>query len=214
MNALVMYDHQTRSLWSQFLRKGVSGVLTGTELEVVPVTQTTWEAWLELHPDTIMLDKQGLYRHDNYTSYYLSGRTGVLGESKTDARLGRKELVVGVEIDGRRKAYPFNALRRAPVVNDLVADHARLVYFDDPTGTALVYDRTVDGRTLTFRLDGEPKGALTKLVDDETGSRWTAFTGLAISGQLKGKRLERALSHLSFWFAWTDWNPDTELYNG
>ncbi len=41
MNALVMYDHQTRTLWSQFLRKGVSGVLTGTELEVVPVTQTT-----------------------------------------------------------------------------------------------------------------------------------------------------------------------------
>ena len=48
MNALVMYDHQTDTLWSQFLRRGVKGKLAGTELEVIPVTQTTWAAWLEL----------------------------------------------------------------------------------------------------------------------------------------------------------------------
>ena len=214
MNALVMYDHQTRTLWSQFSRKGVEGELAGTELEVVPVTQTTWEAWLELHPDTLVLDKGGVYRFDHYNGYYLSGRTGVLGESTSDDRLGRKELVVGVDIAGSPKAYPFSALRREPVVNDVVAGQSALLYFDDATGTALAYDRTVDGRTLTFRLDGQPKGALTTLVDDETGSRWMAFTGLAVSGQLKGRRLDRALSHLSFWFAWKDWNPDTELYQG
>ncbi|MCH8826728.1 MAG: DUF3179 domain-containing protein, partial [Chloroflexi bacterium] len=39
-------------------------------------------------------------------------------------------------------------------------------------------------------------------------------TGRAIDGELKGQTMERALSHLSFWFAWTDWNPDTELYTG
>ena len=42
MNALVMYDHQTRTLWSQFLRRGVKGPLAGVELDVFPVTQTTW----------------------------------------------------------------------------------------------------------------------------------------------------------------------------
>ena len=57
MNALVMYDHQTRTLWSQFLRKGVKGPLAGVELEVIPVTQTTWSAWKELHPDTVALRK-------------------------------------------------------------------------------------------------------------------------------------------------------------
>ena len=29
MNALVMYDHQTDTLWSQFLGKSVKGPLTG-----------------------------------------------------------------------------------------------------------------------------------------------------------------------------------------
>ena len=38
MNALVMYDHQTRTLWSQFLRKGVEGELKDVELDVIPVT--------------------------------------------------------------------------------------------------------------------------------------------------------------------------------
>ena len=214
MNALVMYDHQTRTLWSQFLRKGVKGELAGTELEVIPVTQTTWEAWLELHPDTLVLDKRGRYSSDRYRGYYQNGSAGVIGESTRDTRLDRKDLVVGVDVGGTTKAYPFSALRGHPVLNDVVAGQSALIYFDESTGTALVYDRTVDGRTLTFRLDGEPQGVLTTLIDDETNSRWMAFTGLAISGELKGKRLERALSHLSFWFAWKDWNPDTELFQG
>jgi len=214
MNALVMYDHQTRTLWSQFLRRGVQGELAGTELEVVPVTQTTWDAWRELHPDTLVLDKRGRYRSDSYSGYYRGGSAGVLGESTKDSRLDRKELVLGVEIGDKPKAYPFSVLRSQPVVNDLISGQGVLVYFDDATGTALVYDRSVDGRPLTFRIDGEPQGVLTILVDEETDSRWMAFTGLAVSGELKGKSLDRALSHLSFWFAWKDWNPETELYQG
>ena len=88
------------------------------------------------------------------------------------------------------------------------------MYFDDSSGTALVYDKEVDGNPLTFRLEGERNGILTVLVDEETSSRWRAFNGTAIEGELKGQTLDRALSHLSFWFAWKDWNPDTELYSG
>ena len=80
MNVLVMYDHQTRTLWSQFLGRGVEGELSGVELEVLPVTQTTWDSWKTLHPDTKVLDKRGRYRTDRYQGYYSSGRTGVIGE--------------------------------------------------------------------------------------------------------------------------------------
>ena len=37
MNALVMYDHQTRTLWRQFLGSGVKGPLTGVELDFLQV---------------------------------------------------------------------------------------------------------------------------------------------------------------------------------
>ena len=214
MNALVMYDHQTNTLWSQFLRKGVRGELAGTELEVVPVTQTTWQTWKELHPDTLALDKQGRYSRDSYRGYYQDSRAGVIGETLDDDRLASKEMVLGVDIDGSTKAYPFFKLSDSPVVNDTVGDFNTLVYFDDASGTALVYDREIDGNPLTFRLEGEPNGILTILVDEQTNSRWMAFNGTAIEGELKGRTLDRALSHLSFWFAWKDWNPDTELYLG
>ncbi len=214
MNALVMYDHQTQSLWSQFLGRAVKGPLNGTKLEIIPVTQTTWAGWRELHPDTMALNKRGRYQEDTYESYYTSGSAGVLGETRGDRRLARKELVVGVNLDGNAKAYPFKVLDERTVVNDTVAGNGVMVFFDSATDTALVYNRAVEGRPLTFRIDGEPEGIRTILVDNETESRWQAFTGRAISGELKGKMLQRAPSHLSFWFAWTDWNPTTDLYQG
>ena len=214
MNALVMYDHQTRTLWSQFLREGVKGPLTGTELEVLPVTQTIWSSWVELHPDTLVLDKRGSYQRDTYDGYYSDGSAGVIGESNSDKRIARKELVLGVDANGDTKAYPLRRLQEVPILNDSVAGNDLLVFFDPATGTALVYDRSIDETQLTFRLDGEFQGVQTLLVDDETGSKWLAFTGRAVEGEMKGRTLRRALSHLSFWFSWTDWNPDTELFMG
>ncbi len=212
MNALVMYDHQTRTLWSQFLGSGVQGDLAGTELEFVPVTHTTWAAWKEAHPDTKVLDKGGRYRRDSYTSYYGSGSAGVLGEATKDDRLDRKDLVVRIDLDGNAKAYPFEELLRQPVINDMVGGRDIFIYMDRATETALAYSRVVDGRMLTFRLQNAGSGPQARLADDETGSSWIALTGVAIEGPLKGQVLERAPSHLSFWFAWKDWNPDTELY--
>ncbi len=68
MNALVMYDHQTDTLWSQFLRKGVKGELAGVELDVIPVTQTTWGLWRVLHADTLVVERRGGLSGDSYSS--------------------------------------------------------------------------------------------------------------------------------------------------
>ena len=212
MNILVMYDHQARTLWSQFLHRGVKGPLTGAELDVVPATQTTWGLWRGLHPDTLVLNKRGRYQFDTYDSYYVSNRTGVLGESITDGRLHRKELVLGQDVDGAAKAYPLAALEDRPVVNDTVVDRDVMVFMDTDTDTVLAFSRTVDGRTLTFRAGEAVSGPQATLVDNETGSRWVALTGAAIEGELAGSTLERVPAHLSFWFAWKDWNPQTEIF--
>ena len=46
MNALVMYDHETGSLWSQFLGQAVRGQLAGTKLEFIPALMTDWATWV------------------------------------------------------------------------------------------------------------------------------------------------------------------------
>ena len=211
MNALVMYDHQTDTLWSQFLSKGVEGPLNGRDLTVIPATQTTWEAWLELHPDTKALRKTNS-RPDSYTGYYENSDSGIHGQFNPDDRLYNKELVLGINLNGIAKAYPLSALNRELIVNDTFAGEDVLVFFDSYTGTALAFDRNPGDTPLTFRIEDGPAGVGAVLVDAETGSAWTAFTGSATSGELKGSRMERVPSHLSFWFAWSDYYPQTEIY--
>ena len=231
MNALVMYDHQTDTLWSQFLSRGVKGSLENTLLEVVPALQTTWQQWLGLHPDTFVLDKQGRYQSDRYEGYYRRDSAGILGETNKDGRLPRKDLVLGVVLAGTAKAYPFQAIADETVINDSLAGNFLLVTFDPISETAGAFDRRVEDRYLTFQLlpklalqsinEKEGQGTLIEegypgeeflMTDQETGSTWQALTGRAINGPLAGTALKRLPSLNSFWFAWSDFHPGTELF--
>lgn len=49
--------------------------------------------------------------------------------------------------------------------------------------------------------------------DDQTGSVWD-ITGSATSGELAGTTLDQ-IHHLdAFWFAWSTYQPDTDLVDG
>lgn|GEM_PF-1449247 len=165
-----------------------------------------------MHPDTLALDKRGRYQFDRYTGYYLGRDIGVTGETNYDTRLHSKALVVGVDIDGHTKAYPLSGLAKQPVVNDTVGGRDILVFLERGTDTALVYERQVDGRPLTFEIQREGVGTQALVRDLETSTTWTALTGVATDGPLQGTVLARIPSPLSFWFAWNDWNPETELF--
>ncbi|MCH7712931.1 MAG: DUF3179 domain-containing protein [Chloroflexi bacterium] len=216
MNALVMYDHQSDTLWSQFLSRGVRGPLADISLEIIPSLQTTWGEWRGLHPDTWVLDKRGYNREDTYESYYRNGSAGIIGESNKDGRLPTKELVIGLDLEGKTIAYPFRDIAERPVINDFFAGRDVLVTFEPESETGVVFDRQIDGRTLHFRpaaRDASNDGT-SLMQDDETSTIWQAMTGRAIDGELEGAVLTRLPSHYSFWFAWSDFHPDTELYDG
>ena len=215
MNALVMYDHQTDSLWSQFLSRGVRGELKGAQLELLPALMTDWATWANLHPDTLVLDKGGRFSRDSYQRYYDSPDAGVLGETRIDDRLYTKEYVVGLVHNDVIRAYPFSVLNDTPVVNDTVADEPVLVTFDATSGAGVVFNRIVDGQTLTFEAfnpEADSSEGLVYLQDTETSTRWLALTGEAVEGELAGNTLQQIPTTLSFWFGWKDFYPDTEIY--
>jgi hypothetical protein len=212
MNVLVMYDRETDSLWSQLLGQAVDGPLKGTKLDFVESLQTTWGEWKALHPNTLAHIKGFRGNRDNYAGYYGSGSAGVLGESREDNRLYVKEFVIGVAVEDVAKAYPFGQLNAEPVVNDNVNGQPLAVVFDAGSGTGAVFYREVEGQVLNFKL--ETPGGLSdaRLIDDETGTIWAAFTGEGLKGPLAGAQLERLKSTSSFWFGWKDWHPETEVY--
>ena len=213
MNALVMYDHQSDTLWSQFLSRGVKGPLANIQLEILPALQTTWRQWLSLHPDTKVLDKRGRYQSDSYEGYYRGGSAGIIGESNKDKRLRGKDLVLGVDLVGAAKAYPFQVMAGQGAINDFFAGQPVLVTFDPLNETGAAFVRSVEGNPLHFKTATKTADGVLLLRDQETGSTWQALTGRAIDGPLAGTALERLPSFYAFWFAWSDFHPETELYS-
>ncbi len=213
MNNLVMWDRQTKSLWLQITGEGIEGANKGQTLAGVAHTQTTWEAWRDAHPETLVLDKRGGYSGDSYEGYYDRGSKGVLGESHGDDRLPPKDLVVGYIAGSNAKGYPFRTLIDTPVINDEFQGDEIAVVFDDRSQTGQIFLRDVGGRTLTFSLLERTESEIV-LSDFETGTMWSGITGEALSGPLLGETLSARPSFYAFWFAWSDFFLEAELYEG
>ena len=159
-----------------------------------------------------MLDKKGRYQQDTYESYYQGGSVGIIGEANKDGRLPGKELVVGIDLKGSAKAYPFHVIAAERVINDTFREEAVVVTFEPISETGAVFESQVDGRSLTFHAWPDTSDGIMLMQDQQTGSTWQAVTGRAIDGPLAGMALRRLPSHYSFWFAWSDFHPDTELF--
>src|SRR5258708_30828470 len=61
---LLLFDHETDSLWSQLRGQAVTGPMAGTSLELLPVSMTTWQDWKAEHPQTSVLSFQTGYKRD------------------------------------------------------------------------------------------------------------------------------------------------------
>ncbi|RDZ55536.1 hypothetical protein DEQ92_00600 [Haloferax sp. Atlit-6N] len=215
MSDLVMYDDRTNSLWSQVLATAIRGELTGETLSLLPSTISTWGEWRAAHPETEVLVPPPVsgtirgrqtrrYDVNPYASYQQSSAIGIGFNDAADDRLHPKTSVVGVAADGVARAYPLDAVERAGVVNDTVGG-LPVVVAASAEGTLVAYVRRVDGDSVEFERDGPVLVA--------AGSRWTLLTGRALDGPHEGSVLTRANDRSPmFWFAWADFNPETEIY--
>jgi hypothetical protein len=186
--SLVMYDVETKSHWSHILGRAMDGEMKGTRLQMLPSEMTTWDGWLKAHPGTTVLNLSRT--HQGFTrDFYKDPAAWVYGWT-----VGRRQYHAGMD-----------ALARDQVWNVETAGEALLVVFDPSSTLTQLYSRRVDGRTFSFRPAGEGQ-----MKDAETSSMWEMSTGSAISGAMKGKRLEYRLGMLSYRRAWNDFYPKSQ----
>lgn len=140
---VLMYDRHSESLWSQVRREAVAGPMTGTKLQVLPATLTTWEKWQQKHPDTEVLSLdtgyQRDYRRDPYADYYES-RRGFFSFFKPGPGDEEKELVVGVTLNGTAKAYPLELLRKKKTLTDTLAGRKLTLTLESATDQIAIRD--------------------------------------------------------------------------
>lgn len=125
-----------------------------------------------------------------------------------DPDMDDEEMVVAVEVAGDARAYPVRILDWHEIVNDAVGGRPVAVTWCPLCGTGLAFDRTVDDRTLTFRVSGSLYKNDLVMVDRETGTHWVQLEGRALAGDLKGRRLEPHPTDLVPWAAWRELHPD------
>lgn len=115
--------------------------------------------------------------------------------------------VISVTHDGETRAYPLRILIWHEIVNDHIGDFAFAATYCPLCGTAMVFDRTVNGRTLTFGVSGLLYQSDMLMYDRETQSLWSQIKQEAVAGPQTGGRLAWLPSeHLSF-EAWRKKHP-------
>jgi hypothetical protein len=131
---VLLYDRQSESLWTQIGRRAISGPYKGTRLATIPLEHTTWADWRARHPDTLALSRETghdrNYAANPYSTYQRDRELYFPVRFKAQG-YHPKERVLGVEMDGRFKAYPFSELAKTKgVVDDRIGEQAIRVRFD------------------------------------------------------------------------------------
>ncbi|MDP3773846.1 MAG: DUF3179 domain-containing protein [Gemmatimonadales bacterium] len=222
---LVMYDRQTESWWQQATGEAIVGAYAGRRLRFIAAPVTSWREFKVANPQGRVLSRRtGVNRPYGRNPYerYDSRSSPLSGffRGDTDARLPAMERVAALDLNGQAVAIAFSLLRTRSVINERVGDVPIVVQWLPGTASALdagnvrdgrdvgataVFDRRVNGRTLTFDpADGDG------VRDRETHSHWDR-TGRATSGPLAGRRLVAVPHGNHFWFAWAAFRPDARL---
>ena len=141
---MLLYDHQTESLWSQIKSEAVTGSLTGAHLKLLPSTHTNWESWKTAHPDTLVLSDETGYRRDYdrdpYQGYEASERL-MFGVKAKSRKYHPKERVIGIKLGNFYKAYPFSELDNVESpVKDILGHTSLQIFYDRKSRTAVIRD--------------------------------------------------------------------------
>ena len=111
--------------------------------------------------------------------------------SNADNWLNDDNVVFALDYKGEARAYPQRILNSHEIVNDVVADDPILISFCPLCGSALAFDRKVDGQTSEFGVSGKLLNNDLIMYDRQTESLWEQITGEAIVGEQFGKRLKQ-----------------------
>jgi hypothetical protein len=210
----IMKDRETGSWWQQVTGRAIRGPLAGQQLSLIPSEISTFALWSREHPDALVLAPQ-----EEHESSYFDGMPQTRGGDDImmpfptpradDDPLEPGELVIGLEVDSKSKAYPMRTLLDQRTVIDHLGGRELLLVVGDDDETVRCFDRNVDGRLL--ELFRKADATELTLVDKETGTEWS-FAGDALSGQLAGSQLSRVPLITEYWFDWRQHHPETQVF--
>jgi hypothetical protein len=124
-----------------------------------------------------------------------------------------EDIVAGVVVDGKARAYPLWILVAYHVVNDTIGEAPVLLAHCEICSGASAFKPVLEGfegRTLSFQIHGIAKGTFS-IYDYQTQTVWSPFTGRTFDGKLHPSRMNRVPLVLEPWEDWVKRYPETDV---
>ena len=193
-------DVTTRSWWRQVTGEAVAGPLKGQLLPEMPAIQSSLEAWLKLHPGSLVMQPDS-----NFTEAYAG-----LSDYESGLRKGKltghdtlswkeKSWIAGIEIGTLSKAYDWNLLVSRGVINDIVDTHAVCIVVTPDHRSLFAFRRLSQDQQLTFRNDTLSDGSVDYY-----------FSGQAMDTTAASLNLIPVFQE--YWHSWRTFHPSTQKY--
>jgi len=112
-------DKSSGSWWRQINGKAVVGPLKGKSLPEIPSIQTTLEKYIELYPNTLIMqaDEEFKEKYEDMSKYEFGASKSKL-TLRDKASWKDQSWVVGLESGPESKAYDWNRLQKERIIHD------------------------------------------------------------------------------------------------
>lgn len=202
-------DATTKSWWQQATGVAVAGPLKGKVLQELPSQQLTLSAWLSLYPNSAIMQPDTLYKKDyDDLADFDKGTIKSSLEKRDSASWQFKSWVIGVVHNNTARAYDWNKLVEARLIQDSMPELPLMITLEKDTASFHVFSRNMNGTILKFEKNSND----TSLKDVNTQSTWN-MQGACIDGVLKGQQLDYVQAYQEFWHSWSTFHPTTGKYD-
>ncbi len=121
------------------------------------------------------------------------------------------DIVIGLSRGKIAKAYPTRILIWHEIVNDIINGEAVAITYCPLCGTAMVFNREVNGKLRQFGVSGLLYQSDVLMYDRETESLWSQLAMQAVSGKALGTKLNWLESEHLTWKAWKEKYPQGQV---
>ena len=121
------------------------------------------------------------------------------------------ELVIGFVDGDEARAYPHHILDWHEIINDRLGDVDIALTYCPLTGTAIGWNREIDGKVTTFGVSGLLYNSNLIPYDRETNSNWSQIRLDCVNGKLRGREAETFPLVETTWLTWKEMYPSTSV---
>lgn len=133
--------------------------------------------------------------------------------SQADGWLNPDDIVFAVDVNGVKKAYPQRIMNWHEIVNDDLGGTPAAITFCPLCGSALAFERKVDGIITEFGVSGRLHNNDLVMYDRYEGNLWQQITGEGIVGPAarRNEKLKQVPIVTTSWGEWKKEHPNTEV---